>query len=276
MAEQFAFQQLGGQGRAVDGHEFVFRPAGKRVDGLGHQLLPRAALPFNQDSCPAGSHLADDGKDMLHGGGPAQQFLKAGIRLDAGGEFLVGRFQVPGMERPLEHQLHGVQVQGLGDEVICTLLHGSHGGVHGPVGGHHDAFGRLGQGGSGFQHVHAAFTAQAQVRQDQVRGFLLQEGDGLGEIGGGVHFIVILKAHAQGVPRGFLIIYDQQDGHFHDGTEEGRSLMVRSTRGRKTVMVVPWPGWLARVMEPPRSFTMRRTMSRPRPEPVDLVVRKGS
>ena len=34
--------------------------------------------------------------------------------------------------------------------------------------------------------------------------------------------------------------------------EDGRSLMVRSTRGRKTVMVVPCPGWLARVMETAR------------------------
>lgn len=137
-------------------------------------------------------------------------------------------------------------------------------------------WGGMGQRSRGFQHVHAAFPAQPQVRQDQVRGFLPQESDGLGKIGGSVHFVIVLKAHAQGVARGFFIIYDQQNGHLHDGMEEGRSLMVRSTRGRKTVMVVPCPGWLARVMEPPCSFTMRRTMSRPRPEPVDLVVRKGS
>ena len=33
----------------------------------------------------------------------AQEFLQSGVRLDAGGEFLVGRFQVPGMELSLIH-----------------------------------------------------------------------------------------------------------------------------------------------------------------------------
>ena len=37
-----------------------------------------------------------------------------------------------------------------------------------------------------FQHVHAAFPAQSQIRQNQVRRFFLQEGGSLGEIGGGV------------------------------------------------------------------------------------------
>ena len=136
--------------------------------------------------------------------------------------------------------------------------------------------GGWGRGGSGFQHVHAAFPAQSQIRQNQVRRFFLQEGGSLGEIGGGVHFIIILKTHTQSVARGFFIIYNQQNRHLHEGMEDGRSLMVRSTRGRKTVMVVPCPGWLTSVMDPPCSFTMRRTISSPSPEPVDLVVRKGS
>lgn len=134
----------------------------------------------------------------------------------------------------------------------------------------------MGQSGGGFKYVHATFPAQSQVREHQVRRFFPHEGDGLGEIGGGVHFIIILKSHAQGVARGLFIIDNQQDGHVHDGTEGGRRRIVRSTRGRNTVKVVPWAVWLARVMEPPCSLTMRRTMSSPRPEPVDLVVRKGS
>ena len=143
------------------------------------------------------------------------------------------------MERPFEHQLHGVQIQRFGDEVVRSLFHSCYGGIHGAVGSHHDALRRVGQGGSGFQHVHAAFPAQSQIRQNQVRRFFLQEGGSLGEIGGGVHFIIILKTHAQSVARGFFIIYNQQNRHLHEGMEDGRSLMVRSTRGRKTVMVVP-------------------------------------
>ena len=209
------------------------------MDGLGYELFPGAAFPLNQHSRFAGGHLTNNGEYVFHGGGSAQEFLQSGVRLDAGGEFLVGRFQVPGMERPFEHQLHGVQIQRFGDEVVRSLFHSCYGGIHGAVGSHHDALRRVGQGGSGFQHVHAAFPAQSQIRQNQVRRFFLQEGGSLGEIGGGVHFIIILKTHAQSVARGFFIIYNQQNRHLHEGMEDGRSLMVRSTRGRKTVMVVP-------------------------------------
>lgn len=82
----------------------------------------------------AGGYLAYHGEYMLHGGRTAQQFLQSGVSLDAGGEFLVGGFQISGMQGAFEHHFHGVQIQGLGDEVVGSLFHGFHGGIHGAVG----------------------------------------------------------------------------------------------------------------------------------------------
>ena len=46
--------------------------------------------------------------------------------------------------------------------------------------------------------------------------------------------------------------------------------------GRKTRKVLPFPGALSTVMKPPLLLTMPWTAARPRPRPVNLVVKKGS
>ena len=47
VSEQFAFQQIGGQRRAIDGDHFFGRARAVEVDGVCHQLLSRPALSLN-------------------------------------------------------------------------------------------------------------------------------------------------------------------------------------------------------------------------------------
>ena len=47
-------------------------------------------------------------------------------------------------------------------------------------------------------------------------------------------------------------------------------------RGKVMVHVVPWSGWLSKAMVPRCSVTMLWTIERPRPVPLDFVVKKGS
>ncbi len=49
VAEQLAFDEVLGQGRAVDLDEGAVGALAVVMDGIGHQLLPRSALPPDQD-----------------------------------------------------------------------------------------------------------------------------------------------------------------------------------------------------------------------------------
>ena len=64
--EELALQQLPGQGGAIDLDERFSRPVGRLVERLGDQLLPRPALPRDQDRDIRVGHLVDDRLHLAH------------------------------------------------------------------------------------------------------------------------------------------------------------------------------------------------------------------
>ena len=66
VAEQLAFEQAFGQGRAVDRNKHRLRPVAEVVDGLGHQLLADTAFALDQDRKVAGGQFDDFGKEFAH------------------------------------------------------------------------------------------------------------------------------------------------------------------------------------------------------------------
>ena len=75
VAEEFAFEEVRREGRAVDGHEGAVAAVAGVVNALGEEFFPRAAFPLNQDGgvvfghdgCPLDDffHIAVDGLDVL-------------------------------------------------------------------------------------------------------------------------------------------------------------------------------------------------------------------
>ena len=76
VAEEFAFEEVRREGRAVDGHEGAVAAVAGVVNALGEEFFPRAAFPLNQDGgvvfrpwigCPLDDFFifAVDGLDVL-------------------------------------------------------------------------------------------------------------------------------------------------------------------------------------------------------------------
>ena len=132
VAEEFAFQQILGYGRCVDGHK---RPAGTRavfVQCAGHQFLARARFAGNQHGDDALAQATYGAKHVLHGGGLPQHFRHLG-------DALVGHILTQAFLQSAADQLDCFgHVKRLGQVLKCTTLESAHGAVQVGVGRHDD------------------------------------------------------------------------------------------------------------------------------------------
>ncbi len=67
MAEEFAFDQLLGDGGAVDFHEGLLGAQAEQVQGVRHQFLSRPAFAENQHPAVGGSRQRQLLAQRLHG-----------------------------------------------------------------------------------------------------------------------------------------------------------------------------------------------------------------
>ena len=67
VAEQFAFQQRGGQGAAIAGQQRAVLAAAEPMDGPHEHLLAGAALAGEQDGAVGRRDAAGEGENPLHG-----------------------------------------------------------------------------------------------------------------------------------------------------------------------------------------------------------------
>src|SRR6267142_3056705 len=66
MAEQFAFEKLLRDGRAIDGQERLLAAIAMMIDGAGDKFFAGAAFTGDQRGCIAACELADELEDLLH------------------------------------------------------------------------------------------------------------------------------------------------------------------------------------------------------------------
>ena len=110
VAEQLAFEQRLGQGGAVDLDERLVRPQAVVVDGVGDEVLARAALAADQHGRVAVGHLLDQPVHLLHRVARADHVVhgESRLQLPPQPDVLVAQ------QRPLGlHEL--VQLDRLGD-----------------------------------------------------------------------------------------------------------------------------------------------------------------
>ena len=138
VAEKLAFQQLFGQGGAVDGHKGPLFSVAAVVDALSQQLFARARFPFNQDRGVAfgkafglGEHLrhfafgADNVAELVFGHQPFVRQLDARLhfRLLDFGQFLKGDdgFLVV-VAHPDGHAVHHIGFAAAGNELVHGVV----------------------------------------------------------------------------------------------------------------------------------------------------------
>ena len=283
VAEQFAFQQSGRQGGAMHCHHRLPGPRTELMNGFGDEFLARAAFAQDQHrGGPGLGHLPHFFQDLLHRGRFADDVLQAepGLQLHPqGGVFLL---QGLAAQRPGDAHLHLLDLQSaLGNVVVGPAFHGLHREFFGAVSGHEDAHRGLGQGFGPGDQLHAILVGQAEIGQDHVKTLLFQQVHPGGGVLRHINVVPILQSRPQALPRGLLVIDDEQHRFRHlpssgwparQSCRAWSNLVTRSYKGSQMRKTVPFPTWLSRSILPPCARTMRCTIIKPSPVPFFFVV----
>jgi len=247
IAEKLAFQNALGDCRAVDGHEGPFPPVAQSMDGPGRQVLARSRFSGDQHRHVGFGHHLDGLVHPPHAGAPAHQALKRFMLPKTPLEPEVFPQEPASFQRLLEGPHHRLVIEGLGDEIVGSLLDGLHGQLHAPVGGHHDHRKPGMLPADDLEHFQAVDPPHFHVQESHLRRDLFQKAQSLFSRGRGFHLAFQLPFQAalekaEHVP---LVVHDQKGrpGRFHNITHVTASSW-RLT-GRTMVKTAPLGGRLA-------------------------------
>jgi hypothetical protein len=281
VAEQLVLQDLPRERAAVQGDERPLAPGGLLVNGPGDQLLAGAALPDDEDAGIGWGHGLDDGEDLPHLLRLPDHVLVLGEALELLLELEVGGADVVLLQRLGDQGLEALQVQGLGQIVVCAVAHGLHGRVHRRLARDHDELALDAALAHPGEQLEPVQLGHLEVGQDQTVPARLELFPRLLPIGGHLGGVAVLgEDHLQSFRDVLLVVGDQdlRTGHIvgiPGFREIGRTSKVpgwrimgqaASARGRSRVIRVPTPsGAASAVISPPASSTSRRARASPRP-----------
>ena len=210
VAEQFALQQRGGKPGAMDGHQRLLGPRAQVVDRLGDHLLARAGFPLDEHRRARRRHLLHQLEHRPHPRRLPDHVLqpKTSVQLPV----KIRVFDLQGLlaQHAGDPHLQFLDLQPpLGNVVVGAPLHGFHGDILRPVGGHEDAHRRPRQGLRPNDQLHAVLSRQAQIGQQHLETLPFEEVQGVRGILGHVDIVTILQSGAQTVPRRLFVVHDQ-------------------------------------------------------------------
>ena len=212
VAKKRGLEQLRRHGAGVDGHERLVVARGVGVDGLGNDLLARAALALNQNRRPAGRDLRHEVEDAQHALALAHDVREVVALLEGALElkvFFLGAVAGDGRANVGKQFL---VVPGLLDEVFRAGADGLDHVVHGAVGRDHDD----GQIGLALlelrQQLDAALAGQRQIEEHEIEALAIEELQSLLAVAGSFDDIVFkTEQHLQRLANAGLVV-DHQDG----------------------------------------------------------------
>ncbi len=210
VAEEFGFEELGGERGAVDDDEFGCGAAGEVVDGVGDDFLAGAGFALDEDGGAGGGDLFDEVGDAFDFRGFADDAGEAAAAFYLLGELGVFGFEGAGAEGAFEEHFDFVEVEGFGDEVEGAAAHGFDGGIDGAVGGHHEDERGVGELGGGIDEIHAGVAAEAEVGEEEVDLFVFEDEEGLGVVGGEVDVEIVFEGGAEAFAGGAFVVNDEE------------------------------------------------------------------
>ena len=206
MAEELAFDEFRGDGRAVHFHIRHHGPLRELVQAAGDEFLAGAVGAGDQDAGVGGGDLVDHVADVPHALGLAHHLLPVDLLLEdlgLGDEVrLVGGV--------LDGDEDAVQVQGLADEIEGSLLDAVHGGVDVRVARDHHDRGLDAVGDELLEDFGAVHAGHLDVAKNCVILLFLSHLASIGTIFGGIHLVILhLQDLLQGIPDGPLVVNNQ-------------------------------------------------------------------
>src|SRR6185312_8298052 len=169
VAEDFAFDEGFGNGGAVDRDERVVLAWAERVQGTGDEFLSGSTFAGNKDGNVGWSDALDEGEDLLHFAGSADQGAEhAGVAQFAARNFqlLLGFALAGGVG---ENLTESYGVDRLLDEVVSAELHSIDGSLDGALGGEDNDGLVLFELAEAFEEVEAIHAGHFEVGDDDAR-----------------------------------------------------------------------------------------------------------
>jgi hypothetical protein len=111
-----------------------------------------------------------------------------------------------------EQQFNLVEIERLGDKIVCTAFHRLDCDIDRAVGGHHDADWRTRHFQGAIDQRHSVFAAEAKVSEKDVNLLAFEYVYRACNIGGDIDIVIVLKQTSQPVARMLLVIHNENGG----------------------------------------------------------------
>ena len=216
VAEEFRFHQVLGNGAAVDGDKRLVFAAAVLVDGARQQFLAGAGLAADEHRGialrHAGSHFQHVQQHFRSPDDALESVLL--VQADAQAAHFLDQFLM--LHGAVHHQHQLFVIDRLGDVVVGSGLHGSHGGLHGAkCRNHHDGGLRILLANL-LQQIQSGDAGHLQIGDDQRRSILLDAAQRFIAAGGGGGGIAgFLELQLGDAAQALVVIHHQYGLRFH-------------------------------------------------------------
>src|SRR5208282_1161194 len=272
MAKEFRLDKGFGDCRAVDGHERAFRAGTAVMNGLGHQVLARAALALNQNGA---GFTGSDFVHKFHQFGDLPRYANDLVIACAAPHLSAQRFQ-----RVLQRHAQLFKIDGFADEVVGAHAQRRFHVVELRVRGHHDDAARLSRLLQLLQDFQPAHVWQVYVQENRVHTLALEIAQCLFARFCLYALVAVFGTLLRQRPADELFVVNDKDsflGHLlilSPCSVYSRSFFGRST-GNSMRKREPFPSALLTSILPPCDCTIPLASDNPRPVPSLRVVKNG-
>ena len=218
MSEQFALEEVLGDGAAVDRDERPVLAGAATVDGEGGHFLAGAAVAEDEDRGIGGGHFADQVEHFLHRRAGADHALEASDGT-AFAQLPILTFELSDMKRADQDPFELAHVDRFREEIVGALADGFQGIGLFVLTGDDDDLGdriegeQIGQRRQALGGV-GGRRGQAEVEQDDGRSMRPERVERGGAIAGGVQIVIVRECPFHlGTDR--FVVVDQEEGGFH-------------------------------------------------------------
>jgi hypothetical protein len=197
----------------ANGDEGPLAARAEVVDGVRGELLAGPALAADQHGGSGDGDAAEGVEDFLHGLAATQQIPEALLPLDARAQSRDLVLESPPLEQLTDLDAQGLHLEGFGDVVRRSALHGLDGAGDG-LGCSEDHDRRRDRLlGDLLEQGQSAAAGHDEVEQDQVRRSFGDRAQRLVDAPGGRHLAVVLEEHPQRCLHSGLVVDHEDAGH---------------------------------------------------------------
>ena len=182
------------------------------MDRAGDELLARAALAGDEHRGRGPRHLVDDLDDLPHGGRLPHEGVHVLAPRELGPEHHHLALERALLEGAPDQQEHLLRVEGLGEVVEGSELHGDHGGLDRLHRRHQDHVEPVIERPDPLEHLESVDSRQSDVQEDEIDRAGPEHLERLRAVGDLQHVVLVLEDQTERLPHPRVVVHHEDDG----------------------------------------------------------------